>query len=119
MSSSDLEKFFEVDVLDIVSSSRRKIGGKRVLVNIPDAPLDNVSFLTKTSVHKWKYVVQRRVSHERDMRKEFVGCHEIMDLLKGTRLIKTLNEIDPCCYNLAREFILNISLECNKEGSHE
>lgn len=43
-------------VMDIVTSSRRNIRGKRIPVNIPAALLDNVSFHSEVSVQKWKYV---------------------------------------------------------------
>lgn len=55
LQSSESEIDSEVDVLDIVASSRRKIGGKIIVVNIQAAPLDNVSFHYKGSVQKWKY----------------------------------------------------------------
>ena len=42
----------EVHILDIVTSYRRKIIGKRIHVNITAAPLDNVSFHSKESVQK-------------------------------------------------------------------
>lgn len=54
--TSGSETYDEQDVLDIVTSSRRNNGGKRILVNIPTAQLDNVSFHSETSVQKWKYV---------------------------------------------------------------
>lgn len=58
--TSDSEPDVEDDVLDIVSSSRRKVGWKRISLNVPSAPLDIVSFHSKASVWKWKYVFQRK-----------------------------------------------------------
>lgn len=42
--TSDSETDDELDVLDILTFSRRKIGGKIIHVNISAALLDNVSF---------------------------------------------------------------------------
>lgn len=39
-------------------------------MNLFFVPLDNVSFYSKISVQKWKYVFQRRVSCERVPGKE-------------------------------------------------
>lgn len=44
MSSSDSGTSVEDDVLEIITTYRRKIYGKKVILNVPDAPLDNVSF---------------------------------------------------------------------------
>lgn len=54
--TSDSETYDEPNVMDIVTSSRRRIGGKRILFNIPTPPLVNVSFHSEASVQKWKYV---------------------------------------------------------------
>ncbi|CAI8592904.1 unnamed protein product [Vicia faba] len=62
--SSDYETKVESNVQDIVSTIRRKVGGKRILVNVIAAPLDNVSFHSESSVQKWKFVYQRRISYE-------------------------------------------------------
>ena len=50
MQTSGSETNVEVDILDIVPSSKIKIGGKRVPVNVPVSPLDNVSFHSEGSM---------------------------------------------------------------------
>lgn len=60
--SSESKSDAEVDVLDIVPSSRKKIRGKRVHMNILVAHLDNMSFHSEESVKKWRFLCQRRVS---------------------------------------------------------
>lgn len=86
--TSDSEIDVEVDVLDITLSSRRKIGGKRVIVNIPSIPLDNVSFHSEESVKNWKYVCQRIVASKRELSKNVIEWQEIKNLSKdvGTLL---------------------------------
>lgn len=48
--SSELETNVKAYVQNIVPTFRRKMDGKIVLVNVPVAPLDNVSFQSKSSV---------------------------------------------------------------------
>lgn len=54
--TSESETYVEADVHDIVSIISIKIGGKRILVNVFVAPIDNVSFHYEISVHNYKYV---------------------------------------------------------------
>lgn len=60
--TSDYETDDEEDVIDIMHTVRRKVGGKIILVNIHSAPMDNESFYSETSVHKCKYVSKRRIA---------------------------------------------------------
>ncbi|XP_050878663.1 uncharacterized protein LOC127082469 [Lathyrus oleraceus] len=84
--SSDSETNDEEDVQDIVSIIRRKVSGKRIVVNVPAAPMDNVSFHSETSVQKCKYSV---------------------------------TNIGHCYETLVKEFLVNISSDCNVEGSEK
>lgn len=65
MVSSESEKNVKTNVLDIIPSSIKKIGGKKVPMNIHVTPLDSVSFHSEESVKKWKFACQRRVSLEK------------------------------------------------------
>lgn len=47
---SESEYDDEAYILDIVPSTKKKIGGKKIHANIPDAPLDNLSFYTERNV---------------------------------------------------------------------
>lgn len=67
--SNDSEIDVEEDVWDIVPTIRIKIGGKIITLNVPTAPLDNVSFHSESSLQKWKYVFQRRIARERELSK--------------------------------------------------
>lgn len=61
---SESEIDHEDDILDIMTTPRRKIGGKIVHINVYDAPLDNVLFHSVENVQKWKFLCQRRVDAE-------------------------------------------------------
>ncbi|KAI5418165.1 hypothetical protein KIW84_042702 [Lathyrus oleraceus] len=98
--SSDKESNAEACVLYIVPSSRKNIGGKRVPMNNPSAPLDNVSFHLEESVKKWRSVCQRRVALEKEMSKNTLNCQEIRDLLKKDGLMKILTNIGPFYENI-------------------
>lgn len=54
--SSESETDVESDVQDIVRTFRKNIDGKRVHVNVPATPFDNVSFHSESNVQRWKYV---------------------------------------------------------------
>lgn len=60
--SNESEKDGGANALDIMTSSRRKIGGKIIFINIPSAPLDNFSFHSKKNMQKWRYVCKRRIA---------------------------------------------------------
>lgn len=58
--SCDTKSNVEEDVMDIMLSSRRKVGGKRIHVNVPSSSMGIVFVHSKASVQKWKYVFQRK-----------------------------------------------------------
>lgn len=109
----------EEDVQDIVHIVRRKVGGKRILVNVSSAHRDNISFHYETSVQKWTHVFQRRIVGEKELGKEALDCKEIMELLKAAGLMKIVTDDGPCYENLVKEFIVNITIECNVECNKE
>ncbi|XP_050895811.1 uncharacterized protein LOC127102486 [Lathyrus oleraceus] len=98
---------------------RRKFGGKRIPMNIPSAPMDNISFHYETGVQKWKYVFQIGISCERDPGKEYFDCKERMKFLKAAGLMKIVTDGGPCYEKLVKEFIVNINVKCNVEGNKE
>lgn len=99
-----------------MTSSWRKIGGKRTPTNILVAPLDKVSFHSEESVQKWKFLCQRRIAPERELNKDIIEWKEIMNLLKDAGLMTMISDIGPCYEELVKEFILNLSSDCNVEG---
>ncbi|XP_057426053.1 protein pxr1-like [Lotus japonicus] len=47
----------ELDVPDITTTAKKRIKGKRIPLNVPEAPIDNVSFHFASSAQIWKFVV--------------------------------------------------------------
>jgi hypothetical protein len=115
---SDSESDVEPDVLDITTSGRKRIGGRRVPANIPPAPMDRVSFHSEESAQRWRYVYQRRIAQERELNKQALECEEIMELLEAAELMKTVKDLGDCYEMLVKEFIVNITSACS-EGSEE
>ncbi|KAK2423786.1 hypothetical protein QL285_034215 [Trifolium repens] len=108
----------EPDVLDITTAGRKKIGGRRILGNIPPAPMDRVSFHSEESAQKWRFVYQRRIVQERELNQEALECKEIIELLDATELMKTMKNLGNCYEMLVKELIVNIISACS-EGSEE
>ncbi|XP_058776078.1 uncharacterized protein LOC131650382 [Vicia villosa] len=117
--SSDSETYAKEDVHDIASTIRRKVGGKRILMSVVVAPVDNRLFHCEINVQKWKYVFLRRISYERELGTDALDCKEIMDLLKAFGLMKTIADFGPCYEKLFKEIITTITSECNLEGSSD
>lgn len=51
-SLNDSKTHVEDDILEIVTTPRRKIGGKKVPLNVIDSSLDNVSFHFVANIQK-------------------------------------------------------------------
>jgi ribosomal protein S10 len=112
------ETNLEEDVQNIVKSGKNKIAGKGIPENIPPSPMDNVTFHSKESVQKWKYVDQRRITHKRELSQEALNCKEVMKLLEVAGLMKTLTNSGRCHEKLVKEYIVNITNDCS-EGSEK
>lgn len=70
-------------------------------------------------MQKWKYVFHKIIAPKILLIKEALDCQEIMDLFKDVVLMRIVSDIGPCYKNLVKEFIVNISFECNVEESNE
>ncbi|KAL5156381.1 hypothetical protein HKD37_U058824 [Glycine soja] len=116
ISSSDSDDDVELDVLDI---KRAKKSGKKVPGNVPDAPLDNISFHSIGNVERWKFVYQRRLAVERELGRDALDCKEIMDLIKAAGLLKTVTKLGDCYESLVREFIVNIPSDITNRKSDD
>ncbi|KAL5187072.1 hypothetical protein HKD37_05G012812 [Glycine soja] len=116
ISSSDSDYDVELDVPDI---KRAKTSGKKVPGNVPDAPLDNISFHSIGNVERWKFVYQRRLALERELGRDALDCKEIMDLIKAAGLLKTVTKLGDCYESLVREFIVNIPSDITNRKSDE
>lgn len=80
MVSSDSDA--EEDVQDILPSARRKVGGKKIHVNIIDAALDNVSFHSESSTKRWMFFIQRRIYYKRELSEEALGYKYFINPIK-------------------------------------
>ncbi|KAL5146856.1 hypothetical protein HKD37_06G016634 [Glycine soja] len=105
--------------LDVSTSKRAKTSEKKVPGNVPDAPLDNISFHSIGNVEKWKYVYQRRLAVERELGRDALDCKETMDLIKAAGLLKTVTKLGDCYEGLVREFIVNIPSDISNRKSDD
>ncbi|MCI37577.1 envelope-like protein, partial [Trifolium medium] len=100
-------------------SSRKTMKGKEVPLNVPSAPLDNISFHYETGASKWKFIFYRRLSLERNLSSDLLNCQELMDLINGAGLLKTVKNLGSCYERLVKEFLVNIGEDCNDPKSPE
>ncbi|XP_057444148.1 uncharacterized protein LOC130736326 [Lotus japonicus] len=119
VAETDSETDVEPDVPDITTTAKKGIKGKRIPLNVPEAPIDNVSFHFASFAQSWKSVVQRRLAIERELHADALELKEIMELLVDAGLMKTVKDIGRCFSQLVREFIVNIPTECDDESSPE
>jgi hypothetical protein len=117
--SSDTESDVEPDVEDIMTSGRKKAGGLKIPPNVPDAPMDNISFHSVESSKRWKYVYQRRIALERELTKEGTDLKGIMELIEKAGMTKTVCGLGDCYERLVKEFLVNLSSECDNKLSPE
>ncbi|XP_050876671.1 uncharacterized protein LOC127080394 [Lathyrus oleraceus] len=111
------KRWSEINVQDITPLN--KSGGEKVLANVPEVPIDNISFQYVENVEKWKFVYQRRLDLERELGKDAFECKEVMDLIKEAGLMKSVASFGKCYEMLVKEFIVNISNECDNKRSKE
>ncbi|KAK2390771.1 hypothetical protein QL285_064285 [Trifolium repens] len=108
----------EEDAPSIVSA-KRKVAGRSIPPNVPDVPMDNVSFHFSASAAKWKFVYHRRLALERELSDEALECKYVMDLIKKAGLVQTVSGIGKCYEKLVKEFIVNIAEDCDSPLSKE
>ncbi|KAK2415657.1 hypothetical protein QL285_038119 [Trifolium repens] len=107
------------DVPNIVSTSKKKLGGKIIPQNVPDVPMDNISFHFIESAQKWKFVANRRLALERELSAEALEQKEIIALIEKVGLMKTVSGIGECYEKLVKEFLVNIPEDCDNPLSKE
>lgn len=84
--TSDSELDAQVDIKDIMISSRKKFREKKIPGNVVAGPLDNVSFHYESSVATSKYVVQRRIVCDVEIGEFTLDYKYLMNLIKAARL---------------------------------
>ncbi|KAK2373606.1 hypothetical protein QL285_074634 [Trifolium repens] len=102
-----------------ILSTQKKKAGRSIPQNIPDVPMDNVSFHFSNSAVKWKFVYHRRLALERELSDETLEFKEVMDLILQAGLMKTVSGIGRCYEKLVKEFIVNIGEDCDNKLSKE
>ncbi|XP_058721428.1 uncharacterized protein LOC131593172 [Vicia villosa] len=108
----------EDDIGDVQDITRvKKTVTKQSSVNVPDAPMENISFHSIDSVGRWKFVYQRRITMERELGQDALKIKETMDLISDSRLIKTVVGFAKCYEVLVKEFVVNIPVDCADPGS--
>ncbi|KAK2368216.1 hypothetical protein QL285_081425 [Trifolium repens] len=108
----------EQNAPSIVSTQKKK-AGRSIPQNVPDVPMDNVSFHFSASAAKWKFVYHRRLALERELSEEALECKEVMDLINQAGLIKTVCGLGKCYEKLVKEFVVNIGEDCDNRLSKE
>ncbi|KAK2392363.1 hypothetical protein QL285_065733 [Trifolium repens] len=107
------------DVPNIVSTGKKKVGGKIIPQNVPDIPMDNISFHFIESAQKWKFVANRRLALERELSAEALEQKEVIALIEKAGLMKTVSGIGECYEKLVKEFLVNIPEDCDNPLSKE
>ncbi|KAK2351733.1 hypothetical protein QL285_096941 [Trifolium repens] len=107
------------DVPNIVSTGKKKVGGKIIPQNVPVVPMDNISFHFIESAQKWKFVANRRLALERELSAEALEQKEIIALIEKAGLMKTVSGIGECYEKLVKEFLVNIPEDCDNPLSKE
>jgi hypothetical protein len=102
-----------------VSTGKKKIGGRAIPQNLPDVPMDNISFHFIESAQKWKFVATRRLALERELSAGSLECKEIVSLIEKAGLLKTVSGIGNCYEKLVKEFLVNIPEDCDNPLSKE
>lgn len=117
--SNEYDHDVEHNVQDIVSSTRKKASEEKIPGNTPEVPIDNISFHYVENVEKCKFVYQRRLMLERELGKYAFECKEVMSLIQEAGLMKTVTGFGKCYEMLVKEFIVNISKDCDNKRRKE
>jgi len=118
-SSNESEYDVEMDVQNIIPSTSMKSAGKKGQKTLANVPIDKVSFHLPTYAQRWKFIFHRRLDLERVLGKEAVNMADVMDMIKEAGLLKTLCYLENCYEKLVKEFLVNISEECDNSLSQE
>ncbi|MCI40920.1 envelope-like protein, partial [Trifolium medium] len=92
-SEEDMRQDVRHNVINIGISGRKKIGGKKIPQNIPDAPVDNVSFHSLKFAHRWNFVYHRRLALERKLGKVAAEDENVIRLIEKAGLKRTVQGI--------------------------
>lgn len=113
--SSDFEYDVKQNFQEIVPLAKKGVAGKNIPANVPEVCVDDISFHYVENVEKWKYVYQRRLALERKLGKDALECKEVVNLIEEASLMKSVAGFGNCYELLVKEFIVNISKDCDKD----
>ncbi|KAL5133799.1 hypothetical protein HKD37_03G007074 [Glycine soja] len=117
ISSSDSDDDVE---LDVSTSKRAKKSGRKVPENVPDAPLDNISFHSIGNVERWKFVYQRRTCFRKRTGKRCLGLQGDHGPHQGCWTTEDMSPSwETAMKVLVREFIVNIPSDITNRKSDE
>lgn len=119
VSSSESEYDVEQNVLDIMPLAKKGVAGKNIPANVPEVPINNISFHYVENFEKWKYVYQRRLALERNLGKDALEFKEVVDLIEDVGLMKSIVGFGNCYEMLVKEIIVNVSKYYESKMSKE
>ncbi|XP_050918978.1 uncharacterized protein LOC127136472 [Lathyrus oleraceus] len=111
------EEDVEEDVPNISPAKKTTIRKSPVKVHV--VHLDNISFHLEDGAAKWKFVIQRRVVVERELRKDADDIKEVMDMIQAVGLLKTVVGFSQCYEGLVKECIVNIPEDISDKNNKE
>ncbi|XP_050896913.1 uncharacterized protein LOC127103724 [Lathyrus oleraceus] len=92
---------------------------KKILVNVPEVPLDNISFHSVENVERWKFIYQRRLDLERELGKDALEFNKVMKLIEHAGLMKSVTGFGKFYEVLVKEFIVNIPADCDNRKNKD
>jgi len=111
---SDSDYDVRQDVKDIVPAAKKRTDvEKKLPINVPEAPIDNISFHYVVNIEKLKYVFQRRLDLEIELGKDALEFKEVIDLIDEARLRWSVSGFGNCYELLVKEFIVNNPKDCD------
>lgn len=119
VSSSESDYDVEEDVPDIIPSTSRKSAGKKIVQIVANVPIDKVSFHLLEYAQRWRFIYHKRLELERELGKEALEIDDVRELIKEARLMKTVCNLGDLYEKLVKEFLVNISNDCDNPISRE
>lgn len=117
VSSSESDFDAEHDVQDITPLKKSIM--KKILVNVPEVPLDNISFHSVENVEIGKFIYQIRIALERELGQDALECNEVMKLIEHVGLMKIVKGFGKCYEVLVKEFIVNTLFDCDNKKNKD
>ncbi|XP_050908528.1 uncharacterized protein LOC127122192 [Lathyrus oleraceus] len=113
--------------IDVPTSSKTAVAVKSSLKRKVHGPTKSWSTVVPKK-KKTKFVIvefdsdvpcNKRLALERELAQNVLDCKDIMDLIQEAGLMKTVTQFSKCYEMLVKEFIVNLSEECDDGKSKE